>query len=97
MALALQWSLDKTANSPVPATSDNVEPLAVAACEKFGTTLSIYRDSCAKVERLVELRKPRLLNSWGHTLGYSANDCATQLVKSCCWGAIHGIGWSTSL
>jgi hypothetical protein len=89
MALALQWSLDKTTNSGLSlsrgliaaATSDNVEPLAVAACEKFGTTLSVCRDSCAKVERLVEPRKP-VVTFLGAYIGYSANDCATQLVKS---------------
>jgi hypothetical protein len=89
MALALQWSLDKTANSGLSlsrgliaaATSDNVEPLAVVACEKFGTTLSICRETCAKVERLVEPRKP-ILTFLGAYIGYSANDCATQLVQS---------------
>jgi hypothetical protein len=89
MALALQWSLDKTANSSLSfsrgliaaATSDNVEPLAVAACERFGTTLSICRFSCAKVERLVEPRKPVVAFMEAY-IGYSANDCATQLVKS---------------
>jgi hypothetical protein len=89
MTLALQWSLDKTANSSLSfsrgliaaATSDNVEPLAVAACEKFGTTLPICRDSCAKVERLVEPQRP-VFTFLGAYIGYSANDCATQLVKS---------------
>jgi hypothetical protein len=89
MALAFQWSLDKSANSSLTlsrgliaaATSDNVEPLAIAACEKFGTIVTICRDSCAKVERLVEPRKP-VVTFLGAYIGYSANDCATQLVKS---------------
>ena len=87
--LALQWSLDQTANSGLSisrgliaaATSDNVEPFAVAACEKFGATLSICRESCSKVERLVEPRKP-IATFLGAYIGYSAGDCATQLVKT---------------
>ncbi|KAG4412571.1 hypothetical protein IFR04_014292 [Cadophora malorum] len=89
MAFALQWSLDNTTSSGLSlsrgliaaATSDNVEPLAVVACEKFGATLSICRDSCAKTERLVEPQKP-VIRFLGAYIGYSANDCATQLVKS---------------
>ena len=63
------------------ATSDNVTPLALAACERFGSTLTICRETRAKAERLIETPKP-IRNFLGAYIGYSAGDCAMQLAKS---------------
>jgi hypothetical protein len=87
--LALQWSLDQTAISALSisrgiiaaATSDNVQPLALHACERFGHTLAIASETRAKIERLIKTPKP-VATFLGTYMGYSAGDCATQLVKS---------------
>lgn len=87
--LALQWSLDQSATSTLSlsrgliaaATSDNVQPLALVASERFGGSLIICSETRAKVERLIKTPKP-VATFLGAYIGYSAGDCASQLVKS---------------
>jgi len=58
-AIQAQWSLDQSAQSVIgvarrvlqAATTDNVRPLAILACERFGATLAMSRDACIKMER----------------------------------------------
>ena len=53
MVPTLVWSLDSTTTKTISvakdvlhaATSDNVQPLALIACEKFGATLAICEAS----------------------------------------------------
>lgn len=37
----------------VAATSDNVQVLAIIACERFGNTLAICPETCHKIETVV--------------------------------------------
>lgn len=89
MSVSAQWSLDVTANSALSvsrgiihaATSDNIQPLALLACEKFGCTIAMCHETCRKIETSVlPTDKPApiqfLLQG---VVGYSRNDCATQL------------------
>ena len=89
MSVSAQWSLDVTANSALSvsrgiihaATSDNIQPLALLACEKFGCTIAMCHETCRKIETSVlPTDKPApiqfLLQG---VVGYSRDDCATQL------------------
>ncbi|CAM1510588.1 Fc.00g009230.m01.CDS01 [Cosmosporella sp. VM-42] len=83
-----QWGLETTAEGMfqfsrglvMAATSDNVQPLAILACQQFGNTLAMSQETCRKVERLVlpspELATIRFIKA---TVGFYKNDCATQL------------------
>ena len=88
--LALQWSLQQTANEAlsvargvvVVATSDNIQALALLACERFGATLAMCPETCDRIERLI-IRVPKPVRIFiGAYVGYSAGDSAAQLVKS---------------
>jgi hypothetical protein len=88
--LALQWSLQETANSALSvargvmsaATSDNIQALALLACERFGATLAMCPETCDKTERLI-VKAPMPVRVFiGAYIGYSAGDSAAQLVKS---------------
>ncbi|CAI4214246.1 unnamed protein product [Parascedosporium putredinis] len=75
MALQAQWSLDATTTSVASfsqdlvraMTTDNVQPLALLACERFGATLAISPDTCRRIERSVlppcETRAVKFLKS----------------------------------
>lgn len=89
--IQLQWELGHTADSALSvargilqaATSDNVQVLALLACEEFGATLAMCPETCNKIERLVR-RSPTsaVLNFIPVIIGYSAHDCASQFVLS---------------
>ena len=86
---ALQWNLDQTVNSALSlsrgliaaATSDNVQPRALSACEQLGATLKICPETCAKIERLVETPKP-VRTFLGAYIGYSNENSVTYLLQS---------------
>ncbi|KAL3608805.1 hypothetical protein FPOAC2_03815 [Fusarium poae] len=91
MALAAQWSLDSTVGSALSisrgfmhaATGDNIQPLALLACEKFGATIAMCRTTCAKIETVVlPANPPAPIAFLQFTVGYSRNDSAIQLGKS---------------
>jgi hypothetical protein len=83
-----QWSLNSTFHDVVSvargvliaSTSDNVQALAILACENFGNTIAMSRKACDSIEKLV-LPTPKLsVIQFLHTLaGYSRDDCATHL------------------
>lgn len=86
-----QWSLDQVSHSVYAvargtlraATSDNVQPLAILACERFGNTIAMSQETCRKMETsVVPTTKPAVVHFLRGTVGYSANDCATQLGTS---------------
>jgi hypothetical protein len=88
--VSLQWSLQETANSALSvargvvsaATSDNIQALALLACERFGATLAMCPETCDKIERLV-IKVPMPVRIFiGAYIGYSAGDSAAQLVKN---------------
>lgn len=91
MVVQLQWGLEKTSTSTLEiatgllraATTDNVQPLAILACEQFGNTLAISPEAIRKVEHIVlPTPKPAVVTFLQSTIGYSANDCASQLGKN---------------
>lgn len=91
MSLQPQWNLDHTASDGLriskailqAATSDNVQVLAILACEKFGATLAMSQATNLKVERdVVPSPDPSPLAFLKLYIGYSANDCVLQLGKS---------------
>ena len=87
----LTWSLDSTASTTISvakgviraATSDNVQPLALIACEKFGATLAMCPETNKKMEDLIiKVSGPKFVRFMTAQIGYSRNDCATQLSRS---------------
>ena len=87
----LTWSLDSTASTTISvlkdvmraATSDNVQPLALISCEKFGATLAMCPETNKKMEDLiVKVSGPKHLRFIKAQIGYSTNDAATQLSRS---------------
>lgn len=85
------WDVEKTADGQVTlphaifqtANSNFVEPLAILACELFGTTLAICPQTCRKVQNTVLSTPPhvalRILNL---KVGHSAQDCASYFGTS---------------
>ena len=65
------------------ATSDNVQPLALISCEKFGATLAMCPETNKKMEDLIiKVSGPKHVKFMKAQIGYSANDSATQLSRS---------------
>lgn len=91
MAVQLQWSLDNTVGAALSvargiflaANNDNVQPLAIASCEKFGNTIAMCQETCRKMEDLTKKAPEpvpiRFLKAYA---GFDAADTATQLSKS---------------
>lgn len=64
------------------ATHDNVQPLAILACEKFGAALAICSETARKVESLVfKGPEPGFLSFLGSSAGFQ-DDSATQLCQN---------------
>ena len=61
---------------------DNIQPLAILACEKFGATLAICLETSRRVETLV-VRAPqmKMVNFVKASVGFK-EDSATQLCQS---------------
>ncbi|KAJ9150284.1 hypothetical protein NKR23_g3692 [Pleurostoma richardsiae] len=60
-----------------------MQPLAIIACEQFGNTIAMSRESCLKVEKVVlPTPPPATIQFLRAAVGFSANDCATQLGSS---------------
>ncbi|KAF1353983.1 hypothetical protein BDV97DRAFT_367526 [Delphinella strobiligena] len=104
MALQLQWNLDSASGSVFQiargvlqaATSDNVQPIAIMACERLGATLVICEATRRKIEHLVAVTpEPGMIAFLLATVGFSANDCASHLSKS--FAGIQFLGLAASL
>jgi len=91
--LQLQWSLDNSAGSIFSigrgliqaASSDNVQILALLACERFSTTLPVRTTTWIKVEQLARQSKSQVLIIIQAQVGYSNGDSADVLSRSD-WG-----------
>ena len=92
-ALQLQWDLSQSVGSTLAltqgiiraATTDNVQPLALLACERFGATLAICQATCRNIEfEVIKVQTPskRVLKFLGATIGFSGDDSTSQLVRS---------------
>lgn len=91
MAVQAQWSLDTTAGSAFSllsgviqaATTDNVQAIALLACERFGSTLAMSDETMSKIETSVVPTPPSIpLRFLQASIGFSKHDCAAQLGKS---------------
>ncbi|KAK7441057.1 hypothetical protein Landi51_10260 [Colletotrichum acutatum] len=78
-----QWAFATLSGFLTAATSDNVQVLAILACEKFGNTLSLSSEAIDKVECvLLPTTEPVPVSFLRATVGLSQGDCAVQLGKS---------------
>lgn len=86
-----QWGINETSRTFLTtitgvlaaAASDNVQALAIVACEQFGNTLAICDETAHKVESaIVPTPQPATILFLKAAVGYSPNDSATQLGKS---------------
>ena len=89
--IALQWSLNQTSNDLVgvsrgileAATSDNVQALALLACESFGACLAMSQESCQKAFQLCSRSHESAMVSFLKAqIGYRKGDSAWQLSQS---------------
>lgn len=90
-SVSLQWSLDQTSDSLIgisrgflqAATSDNVQALALLACESFGTVVARSPESCYKVFLLSDRNhESAAITFLKASVGYSKGDCGYQLARS---------------
>jgi hypothetical protein len=89
-SLSLQWSLDNTSLNALSIgrgivqamTSDSIQPIALLACEKFGTTLPVCIETSLKIEQLARRSHSSTANFLKAQIGYSAHDAAQYLSQS---------------
>ena len=90
-ALALQWSLDETSDHVLrvarglirAATVDNVQPLAIMACEQFGATLAICQMTRLKVEKVIRSQTSSMTITFlKATVGFANGGTILELSKS---------------
>ncbi|KAL3418847.1 hypothetical protein PVAG01_09068 [Phlyctema vagabunda] len=64
----------------IAATSDDVQPLAILACENFGNTIAMSRQTCDRIQnRVLPTPQPSVIHFLRTVVGYTQKDCATQL------------------
>ncbi|KIM98567.1 hypothetical protein OIDMADRAFT_181879 [Oidiodendron maius Zn] len=89
--LSKSWALNQTATDTISvatgvlaaATSDNVQALAIMACEGLGATLPMTTETCLKVNKLcTQDHQGAVLSFLKATIGYKKGDCAWQLAQS---------------
>lgn len=80
-----QWAVETTVNGALVfgqklvqvATSDNIQILALAACELFGGTIAMSPATCDRIQRDVIPPSPNPLITFARvTVGWSREDCA---------------------
>jgi hypothetical protein len=91
MAVQAQWDLESSSNSVLSvakgifqaATSDNVQPIAILACERFGSTVAMCQETCRKIETaVIPTPKPATIRFLQATVGYATDDSVTHLSKT---------------
>jgi hypothetical protein len=89
--LMAQWSLDRTSNDLIgvargvleAATTDNVQALALLACESFGASVAMSAESCYKAYLLCNRsHESAVLSFLKAQIGYRKGDCGWQLAQS---------------
>jgi len=90
-ALEKTWALNQTTSDTISvatgvlaaATSDNVQALAILACESFGATLPMATETRSKVEKsCTRDHQSAVLLFLKAQVGYKRGDCAWQLAQS---------------
>lgn len=85
LPIQFQWSINDSVFSVVrgvlaATTRDNVQVLAVVACERFGNTIAISNKTASKVAyTLVPSPEPASVRFLKGFVGFFSDDCATQL------------------
>lgn len=82
----LNWNVDLTAERILKlgrgllqlSLSDNVQPLAVWACEAYGAKLPMCLETRLKMERLAK-RQYTTFKQWGMLVGFTREDTASEL------------------
>jgi hypothetical protein len=86
-----QWNLDRTTNDLIgisrgileAATSDNVQVLALVACESLGTNIAMSPESCHKAHLLCSRsHESTVISFLKAKIGYRDGDCGWQLSQS---------------
>jgi len=86
-----QWNLDRTSNDVIrisrgvleAATSDNIQVLALVACESFGTNIAMSPESCHKAYLLCSrCHESTIISFMKAKIGYRDGDCGWQLSQS---------------
>ena len=89
------WSIDTTTKSVITistgiltaALSDNVQALAVLACEAYGATLPMCQEVCNKMETLAKRRHAsHTMHRIGAVIGFVPGDVADQLASNAAGG-----------
>lgn len=87
----VQWTLDSTVNNGLSvarglmqaATTDNVQPIAMMACEKFGMTLPICLETRLAIESIAHPPKTsHMLNFIKAQIGYLSGDSTEYLSRN---------------
>ncbi|KAJ6021299.1 hypothetical protein N7540_006803 [Penicillium herquei] len=90
-AVQMGWSITETSQSAfsvlrgviAAATSDNVQVLAIMACERFGTTIAMSQQTTNKVSSsVVSSPEPAPVSFLKSHVGFFKGDCASQLGKT---------------
>ena len=85
------WSIDTTTKATVTlatgilraATSDNVQALALSACEQYGTTLAMCPTVCLKMEKLAKAKyTSHVIEHLAMVIGWSGGDSADYLAST---------------
>ena len=86
------WALDHTTKTLLKvsqgliktATSDNIEPSALMACQSFGSLLQVYQKTQAKVELLARQHQKSHVRNYLYTqiIGYKKDDSVEELSKT---------------
>ena len=91
MSVQLQWGLEQTSFKSLEAvrdlvraaSTDNVQSLAIIACEQLGVTLPMCPTTCSRITNLVApTRPPGVVSFLQATVGYSAGDCVSLLSRN---------------
>jgi hypothetical protein len=102
--IQVQWSLSTSSESVLSvargvmaaATTNNIQALAILACERFGNTLAMSRETCYKIETTVlPSPQPAPVTFLKGVIGFFKDDCATQLGNSV--AGIRFLGLATAL
>lgn len=102
--VSANWSLNESAKDFIgisrgivqAATTDNVQPLALAAVEAFGTTVAIAPRNLVLVEQVAGRRgTSAVLQFLQAQVGWRANDSSSHLAKSD--GGLRFLGLATAL
>ncbi|VBB84388.1 Putative protein of unknown function [Podospora comata] len=104
MSISPQRSLDTTAQSGITIargvlqaeTSDNIQPLAILACERFGNIIAVSIETRRKMEHgVVPIPPPAVLSFLQVTVGFAANDSVARFGRSL--AGLHFLGLICSL